>query len=131
MTDNVQVQSGKSQTWYTRLDRFLLYLLAVELGYFIFLMLASVIVTVLVYAVNFELDIGDYVTSVLWPVLPYIVALPLNMLCGMAGIVQNIRTKHQGYPGTGHLLNWVFLMSTGWLFILAIVFMLPSMARTY
>lgn len=131
MTDNPPAQSEKSQIWYARLDRFLLYLLAVELGYFILLMLAGVVVAVLVYAVDFETDIWDYATSILWPVLLYIVALPLNMLCGLASIVLNIRTKHQGYPGTGHLLNWVFLMATGWLFILAIVFMLPPMARTY
>lgn len=131
MADDTQVQSAKSQAWYTRLDRLLLYLLAVELGYFVLLMLAGVVVAILVYAVDFDPDIGDYATSILWPVLLYIVALPLNVLGGLASIVLNIRIGHQGYPGTGHLLNWVFLMTTGWLFILAIVFMLPSMAGTY
>lgn len=131
LQDNIQVQLGKGQKWYTRLDKFLLYLLAAELGYFIFLMFAGVAVAILVYAIDFEADISEYATSILWPVLVYILALPINMLGGLASIVLNIRTKHQGYPGTGHLLNWIFLMTTGWLFIVAIVFLLPLMAGTY
>ncbi|MFC1976089.1 hypothetical protein ACFLXQ_06805 [Chloroflexota bacterium] len=131
MEGNIQTQSKKREMWYIRLDKFLLYLLAVELGYFIFLMLAGVIVTVLVYLLDFAPDYYKYETSILWPVLVYIFALPLNMLGGFASIVLNIRTNHQGYPGTGHLLNWIFLMTTGWLFMVALVFMFPLMARGY
>jgi hypothetical protein len=53
------------------------------------------------------------------------------MLGGLASIVFNIRTNHEGYPGTGHLLNWIFLMTTGWLFILAIVFLFQPIASSY
>ena len=131
MDENVQAQVTKSQTQYSRLDKLLLYLLAGELGYFIFLMLAGVVVSILVFAVDFAPDFYGYETSILWPVLIYILALPLNLLGGLAGIILNIRSNHQGYPGTGHLLNWIFIATTGWLFILALVFMLPVMARGY
>ena len=124
-----QVQPTKGQIWYARLDRLLLYLIAGELGYFMLLMLGGVVVAILVYAVNFAPGFYQYQSRILWPVLIYIVALPLNMFGGFAGIILSIRTNHQGYPGTGHLLNWIFLATTGWLFILALVFMLPSIAR--
>jgi hypothetical protein len=116
--------------WYARLDRFLLYLLAIELGYFVLMMLAGIIMALVAFA-GFDLDLqlGRYVTGTLWPVLLYILALPLNMLGGFAGIVLNIRTKHVGYPGTGHLLNWIFLMTTAWIFIV-LVFALPPMASS-
>ncbi len=130
-------QHEKPQRLYAWLDRFLLHLLAVELGYFIFLIVGGVIVAVLVYATDFPRDsalsaiISRYESSFLWPVLPYIIALPLNMLGGAASIVLNIRTQHQGYPGTGHLLNWIFLMSTAWLFLIAVIVALPGIAGTY
>jgi hypothetical protein len=131
MEANFQPPLTKSQQQYWRLDRLLLYLLAGELGYFIFLMLGGIVVTMLVYTIDFAPDFSQYQTSILWPVLLYIVLLPLNLLGGFAGIVLSIRTNHQGYPGTGHLLNWIFLATTAWLFILALVFMLPVMARSY
>ncbi len=131
MTETGQKQPDKNRQRYARLDRFLLYLLAAELGYFIFLMVGGVVLTVLTFVADFFLSLDGYVTSILWPVLPYIIALPLNMLGGFASLVLYIRTDDRGYPGTGHLLNWIFLMTTGWLFILAIVFMLPPMAGMY
>jgi len=112
MNDSVDITKDRAS--YLRLDRFLLYLLMAELGYFI----------LLIFLYMFS-------TSILWPVLPFIIALPLNVLGGLLSIVLNIRTKHEGFPGTGHLLNWIFLMTTGWLFIVALVFLLPSMAGSY
>jgi hypothetical protein len=126
---NVQSQLEKNQMRYTRLDKYLLYLLAAELGYFILLMVAGVLVTILVNAIDFAPNFFDNPISIFLPVLVYIIALPFNMLGGFASIVLNIRSNHQGYPGTGHLLNWVFLMTTGWLFIAALVFMFPITAR--
>jgi hypothetical protein len=131
MDENKQDKVIKRQKRYARLDKYLLYLLTAELGYFILLMIAGIVVTFLVYVMDLYPDYYDYVTSILWPVAIYIVALPLNMLGGLLSIILNIRSNHQGYPGTGHLLNWIFLMTTGWLFIAALVFMMPSMARTY
>jgi len=130
-------QYAKAARLYARLDGFLLNLLAAELGYFIFLMVCGVVVAILVYATNFSLDsaiftkMSGYASSILWPVLLYVIALPLNMFGGFAGIVLNIHTRHQGYPGTGHLLNWIFLMSTAWLFLITLVFLLPGIAGTY
>ena len=139
MEDDVQVQPEKRVSWltrvstnlYKRVDTYLLYLLAAELGYFIFLMVAGVVFAVLVLLIDLDLKLYRYETSILWPVLVYILALPLNLLGGFAGLVLNICSKHQGYPGTGHLLNWIFLATTAWLFIIAIVFFLPLAAGTY
>ncbi len=132
MRADSQSLSERTHIWYLRLDRFLLYLLAGELGYFVFLILAAVAVALFTAVTDFTPDFfGRYATGILWPVGPYILALPLNMLGGFASLALNIYAKHEGYPGTGHLLNWFFLMSTGWLFVLAIVFMLPSMATAY
>ena len=131
MEEIAQDELLNRQKRYARLDRFLLYLLTAELGYFILLMVGGIIITFLVYVMDFFPYFYDYATSILWPVAIYILALPLNMVGGFLSIILNIRSNHQGYPGTGHLLNWVFLMTTGWLFIVALIFMLPGMARTY
>jgi len=80
-------------------------------------MFAGVVITGLVYLIDFTPDYYKYETSILWPILVYIFALPFNMLGGLASIILNIHTTHQGYPGTGHLLNWIFLITTGWLFM--------------
>lgn len=125
MEDNIQAKLIKNQMWYARLDKFLLYLLTAELGYFMLLMFAAIVRTLLFYMMDPALDFYTYQASILWPVLAYILALPLNMLGGFAGIVLNIRINYQGYPGTGHLLNWIFLVTTGWLFVVALVFVLP------
>jgi hypothetical protein len=131
MEDNNQIKPTTSQRFYKWLDRFLLFLITAELGYFTLLILGGIVVAILSYTIDFSLDFSRYHTSFLWPVLPFILALPLNMLGGFAGIVLNLLTKHQGYPGTGHFLNWLFLATTGWLFILALVFLLPPIMSTY
>ena len=89
MHDNTQVQLGKGQIGYRRLDRLLLYLLAVELGYFVFLVVVGAVVAILVYAVDFEalgfaIGTWEYATSILWPVLFFFLAL-VFMLPSMAG----------------------------------------------
>ncbi len=127
MEDNIQTHIDKDQIRYARLDRFLLYLLAGELGYLILLLLVGVVFTILSFATDFRLDIGSSLFSIFWPMLIYVVAFLLNALGGFAGIVLFIRTKHEGYPGTGHLLNWILLASTAWIFILAIVSITPGM----
>ena len=127
------IEQNKPQAQYKKLDKSLLYLLAAELGYFVLLIFIGIIMAVLNFFTDVRLDffMGDYASSVLWPVFLYIVALPLNMLGGLASIVLNLRSGHEGYPGTGHLLNWIFLMTTGWLFILAIVFLFQPIASSY
>lgn len=131
--ENLVIEKTKEQVWYTKLDRFLLYLLATELGYFVLLILVGVLLAVVNFFSDIRLDffMGGYASSILWPVFFYILALPLNMLGGLASIMLSIRTNHEGYPGTGHLLNWIFLMTTGWLFILAIVFLFQPIASSY
>lgn len=128
MNDSVDITKDRAS--YLRLDRFLLYLLMAELGYFILLIFAGLVAAIFEFLIGLP-SLYMFSTSILWPVLPFIIALPLNVLGGLLSIVLNIRTKHEGFPGTGHLLNWIFLMTTGWLFIVALVFLLPSMAGSY
>ena len=128
MNDSVDITKDRAS--YLRLDRFLLYLLMAELGYFILLIFAGLVAAIFEFLIGLP-SLYMFSTSILWPVLPFIIALPLNVLGGLLSIVLNIRIKHEGFPGTGHLLNWIFLMTTGWLFIVALVFLLPSMAGSY
>ena len=115
------------QRRYARLDRFLLYLMTAELSYFVLLMLAGFIIIVLVLVAHLSPRFINDPLGGLLPVLLYIVALPVNLIAGLAGLVLNIRTRHQGYPGTGHLLNWIFIVATAWLFILAFIFIFQSL----
>jgi hypothetical protein len=137
MESAIQVRPRKDDARFAGLDTFLLYLLATELGYFFILMLAAVVISILVYATDFSLDpilneyLNQYASAFLWPVLVYIVALPLNIMGGIASLVLTIRTGHKGYPGSGHLLNWLFLLTTGWLFIVTMVVLLPMVASSY
>ncbi len=128
---------GRAHIWHAQLDTFLLYLLAAELGYFILLIVGGVVLAVLVFALDasafepLERFFNEYNSSFLWPVLPYIVALPLNMLSGLASLALTIRAGIRGYPGSGHLLNWLFLMTTAWLFLIAVLILLPGVAGSY
>jgi hypothetical protein len=131
MNDNVESLQSKEEKRYWRLDRFLLYLITGELGYLILLLIAGIVITVLVYFFDFTGKLHLYDTDILWPVLLYILALPLNLFGGFAGLVINIRMNLKGHPGNGHLLNWIYIATTGWLFILALVFLLPDFAGRY
>jgi hypothetical protein len=122
---------AKGPIWYKRLDKFLLILMTSELGYFMLLIFFGVIYAITRLFITFDISLWRFNTGILWPVLFFIIALPLNIIGGFIGLVLNIVTKHKGYPGTGHMLNWIFLMTTGWLFILALVFTLPSMTGAY
>jgi hypothetical protein len=127
--NNLDDKKKKLQDNYSRLDRFLLILLSIELGYYILLIFAGLIVTILVKINNFASDFSNNELNIFIPVLFFIIALPLNMFGGLASIILNLKINHQGYPGTGHLLNWIFLLTTSWLFILSLVFMIPEFLR--
>lgn len=62
------------------LDKFLLFLMTAGLGYFILLMLMGIALTILTRFNHSALDfLNKYRTVILWPVAPYILALPLNL----------------------------------------------------
>ena len=116
---------------YSRLDRFLLHLVAAELGYAGLLVLGSIVVAVSSLAGTRTFDFWDHGTEIGLAVLPHILALPVNLAAGIAGIVLNVRTDHYGYPGTGHLLNWVFLAANVWVFLAGLLLFLPAVIRGY
>jgi hypothetical protein len=125
MEESIQARS-QAQVWYARLDTFLLYLLTVELSYFILLMLAGVVVGMLAFVTHSLPLLNSIRINSMWAVLPYFLAFIFNMLGGLFSGILNIRTKHQGYPGTGHLVNWIFLMTMGWLFMLLLMFSISA-----
>ena len=114
MDDNPQNNVPMDQKRYTRLNKFLLYLLSVELGYYLLLLI--------VYSaaiISLALASSDYVFYILeelnyWPFIAFLFAIPINLGSGIFSIILNIRIKHKGYPGTGHLLNWIYILSSSW-----------------
>ncbi len=123
----------KMQNIYKRTDRALLWLLTGELGYFILLIILGIVTAIIALLDLSPYGIYLFTGSVLnWAIiLPYSIALIGNVAGGFSGALLYTITKQEGYPGTGHLLNWIFLMSTGWVFLLAVVVIIPSSAGGY
>ncbi len=123
--EDVRQGTTESQEWYARLDRFLLYWTAGESGYLLLLLIAVVIFVIIGFTDSSLL--GDHPEAfILWPILVLVVGLLGNVIMGFAGLVLNILTRHQGYPGTGHLLNWILIFSTFWLFVILFAVVLPQ-----
>jgi len=54
-----------------------------------------------------------------------------NLIGGLSGIIFHIQERVKDYPGTGHLFNWMFIMTISWLFLLFIFFILPFSSGGY
>ncbi len=119
METHVQATPSAGQILYGNLNRFLLFFIGGEFAYIILLIIS--------FVTFFILDLTSHLSSfsvfgrvILWSLLPLVVALLLNMICGIAGIVLNISTRHEGYPGTGHTLNWLLCAVSAWFFVMMI-----------
>jgi hypothetical protein len=118
---------GKIESLYNRLDRLLLHLLTVELGFFVLLMIAVLVWILLLLCVpDFYHRRIASADILLWPLAAYAFLFPVNLVGGFIGIVQYLRMNRRDFPGTGHLINWLFIMTDGWLIILVLLVMLPS-----
>jgi hypothetical protein len=53
----------------------------------------------------------------------YGLAYLANLVIGIIGVVLYVREGREGYPGTGHLVNWILAATTLWvaLFLIAII----------
>ncbi len=118
-------ETTEAQEWYVRLDRFLLFWTAGEAGYLLLLLIAVVIFVIIGFTDSSLLG-NSPEAFILWPIVVLVVALLGNIIMGFAGLVLNILTKHHGYPGTGHLLNWILIFASFWLFVVLFVIALPS-----
>ncbi len=101
---------------YQRLDRFALWYLLFEFGY------TGLIIVLVILATVANLISGNsvgYSTSqailLLGIVAPYALAFLGNLTVAIWGLVLHLREGRSGYPGTGHLLNWIFVCTTFWL----------------
>jgi hypothetical protein len=127
MEENVNMKQDKDDIRYWRIDRFLLYLLAGELGYFILLIIAGLVFMILTWSTDINL-LTVNPNTIIWLILIYVVALPVNLYGAFSSLVFTIRTKQKGYPGTGNLLNWIYILNTSWMFIFIILVLIPGIA---
>ncbi len=127
IAEAVPAQRSEAQGWYAALDRFLLYLTAGEFGYLILLIIGIIVLVIIEVTDSSILASSNLESIVLWPTLLLVIAFLFNLVAGLAGLILNISTKHAGYPGTGHLLNWIFIFSSFWLFVLLFIVALPNL----
>ena len=131
MKESVQTSPSISQAWYERLDRGLLILVTCELGYLSLLGLGFALLAILLFTTFADVWVFGYLHRLLllWSLLPLAVALFLNTVGGFTSAVLHIVTKHHGYPGTGHSLNWLFCATNFWLSVLGILIFAFSAIR--
>jgi hypothetical protein len=99
---------------YQKLDRAALWLVAGEFGLAAILLLLTILMIIgnLISYDAFDLDYsaGEIITLVL--ALVYGLAYLGNLAIGVMGLYLYATEKREGYPGTGHLLNWILLSAT-------------------
>lgn len=99
---------------YQRLDRAALWLLVGEFGgaalLLVFLILMVVGNLISSNAFNLGYDAGEAITIGI--ALIYGLAYLGNLVIGIMGLYLYVNEKREGYPGTGHLVNWTLLSAT-------------------
>lgn len=137
-TNNEQAVEQKPQEnveiddQYKKLNKGLLYLLSGELGYFILMIIIVIIFSLIPQSSS------SYSGSVLgvnslfpWVVIPLFFGFAGNLFGGVASLYLTIKKDPEGFPGTGHFLNWMFIMTTCWIFMMMLVLVSPSIGRSY
>jgi len=103
-----------SRETYQKLDRAAIWLLIGEFSgaaLLLVLLLLMVIGNLISSgAFNFGYDIGPII--VIGIALIYGMAYLGNLVIGILGIYLYASEKREGYPGTGHLVNWTLLSAT-------------------
>jgi hypothetical protein len=129
MENNATIKLSASQIWYGRLNRYLLFLVCAEFGY-AFLILGAL---VLMHTTKDGIS-GDFFyrhgDSLMLLFLPFAFALVLNIIGGFISAVLHIISKHEGYPSSGHLLNWLVCITHAWFIILAILAFVDDIIST-
>jgi len=129
MSETVQATPDKTQTWYARLDRALLYLLAGEVGYATLLVIFGLVSTLVAIFARPHSDFFQALSIISLLAIIYFLALPLNMLGGFLGLVLSLRMKGPGAPGAGILLNWIFIATGSWLAIFLFLLLFTTFMR--
>ena len=99
---------------YQKLDRAALWLLLSEFGLAALLLTLLLLMTVgnLISAGAFDMGYRTGQAISLGIALIYGLAYLGNLVIGIAGLYLYASEKREGYPGTGHLVNWVLLSAT-------------------
>ncbi len=103
-----------SNDTYQKLDRAALWLLVGEFG-LAALLLALLVLMVIGNLISSSTFRWGYNTGQLIAVMMGVVyglAYLGNLMIGMWGLILHTLQKREGYPGTGHLLNWTLLSAT-------------------
>jgi hypothetical protein len=114
---------------YQKLDRAALWLLVGEFG-LAALMLALLILMVVGNLISynaFRMGYGASQAIAIGIALIYGLAYLGNLSIGVLGLVLYARDHREGYPGTGHLMNWILLSATIAFVLIGIAAIISSM----
>ena len=113
---------------YQKLDRSALWLLVGEFGGAALLLVLLILIFVgnlISYgAFDWDYSTGEIITLVI--ALVYGLAYLGNLVIGIMGLYLYATEKREGYPGTGHLLNWTLLSAT----IALVLFLIAALFST-
>jgi hypothetical protein len=114
---------------YQKLDRAALWLLVGEFSGAALLLALLILMVIgnLISSRAFDLsyDTGQIITVII--ALVYGIAYLGNLVIGIMGLYLYANEKREGYPGTGHLVNWIFLSATLGIILVLIAALFSSM----
>jgi hypothetical protein len=99
---------------YQKLDRAALWLLVGELCGAVLLLVLLLLMVIGSLISSGAFNFGYYTGQVaaIGIALIYGLAYLGNLVIGILGLYLYVSEKHEGYPGTGHLVNWTLLSAT-------------------
>ena len=99
---------------YQKLDRVAIWLLVGEFSgaALLLVLLLLMVIGNLISSGAFDFGYGAGQVVTIGIALIYGVAYLGNLIIGIVGLYLYASNKQEGYPGTGHLINWVFLSAT-------------------
>jgi hypothetical protein len=115
---------------YRKIDRLLLKLLVVELIYFIVAGLAIVLAFLLA---QLRLSVARLYYDLQYPIafvvliLPALIAGTANAVGGAVGALSYLRSKAEGYPGSGLLVSWTCTATTMWIFLTVMLIVISTL----
>ncbi len=127
MSEIVQATPAEAQVWYARLDRALLVLLAVEVGYGALLVIFGLVSTLVAIFAHPRSGFLESLSIISLLAILFFLALPLNMLGGFLGLVLGLRLKGPVTPGI--LLNWIYLATGAWLAVFLFLLLFTTYLR--
>ena len=114
---------------YQKLDRYALWLLVGEFGGAALLLVLTLLMVIgnLISYNAFRMGYGTGQVITVGIAIIYGLAYLGNLSIGILGLLLYARENREGYPGTGHLTNWVLLSATLMIVLVLIVALISSM----